>query len=90
MIIKQTKTIFAAYVPSVPSGAFLRRVFESKRIIIIVMSSALAIILKPILWGWAVCLTDGRELARFHGLGAHGRALRYVQSWWAVPDAQAG
>ncbi|MBV9001738.1 MAG: hypothetical protein JO304_21955 [Solirubrobacterales bacterium] len=54
------------------------------------MSSALAIILKPILWGWAVCLTDGRELARFHGLGAHGRALRYVQSWWAVPDAQAG
>lgn len=54
------------------------------------MSSALAIILKPILWGWAVCLTDGRELARFHGLGARGRALRYVQSWWAVSGATAG
>lgn len=30
--------------------------------------------------GWAVCLTDGRELARFRGPGARVRALRYVRS----------
>jgi hypothetical protein len=42
------------------------------------MTHALAIMLKPILGGWAVCLTDGRELARFRGPGAHGRALRFV------------
>jgi hypothetical protein len=42
------------------------------------MPHALAIMLKPILGGWAVCLTDGRELARFRGPGAHGRALRFV------------
>ena len=29
----------------------------------------LAIILKPIFGGWAVCLTDGRELVRFRGPG---------------------
>jgi hypothetical protein len=44
------------------------------------MKSTLAIILKPILWGWAVCLTDGRELARFHGPGARCRALHYVRA----------
>lgn len=44
------------------------------------MKSTLAIILKPILWGWAVCLTDGRELARFHGPGARWRALQYVRA----------
>ena len=54
------------------------------------MSSALAIILKPIQWGWAVCLTDGRELARFHGLGARARALRYVRSWPVSGAAAAG
>jgi hypothetical protein len=41
---------------------------------------ALAIILKPISWGWAVCLTDGRELARFRGPGARWRALHYVEA----------
>ncbi|HTU86980.1 MAG TPA: hypothetical protein VMF57_15495 [Solirubrobacteraceae bacterium] len=40
---------------------------------------ALSIILRPIQWGWAVCLTDGRELARFRGPGAHWRALHYVE-----------
>jgi hypothetical protein len=42
------------------------------------MTQALAIMLKPILGGWAVCLTDGRELARFRGPGARGRALRFL------------
>jgi hypothetical protein len=44
------------------------------------MTRTLAIILKPILWGWAVCLTDGRELARFQGPAARSRALRYVRA----------
>jgi hypothetical protein len=39
---------------------------------------ALALNLKPIDRGWAVTLTDGRELARFIGLGAKRRALRYL------------
>ena len=43
------------------------------------MRNAVAIVLKPILWGWAVCLTDGRELARFHGPGARGRALHWLR-----------
>jgi hypothetical protein len=40
--------------------------------------SALALILKPVPHGWAVSLTDGRELARFAGPGARWRALRYL------------
>ncbi|MDQ6777146.1 MAG: hypothetical protein M3071_13230 [Actinomycetota bacterium] len=39
---------------------------------------ALALILRPIRYGWAVCLTDGRELARFNGPWAKHRALRYL------------
>jgi hypothetical protein len=38
----------------------------------------LAITLKPVLFGWAVCLNDGRELARFHGPGSRWRAMRYL------------
>ncbi|HWF73762.1 MAG TPA: hypothetical protein VG186_10490 [Solirubrobacteraceae bacterium] len=34
--------------------------------------------LRPIRYGWAVCLTDGRELARFSGPWAKRRALRYL------------
>ncbi|HUZ30391.1 MAG TPA: hypothetical protein VMU90_14180 [Solirubrobacteraceae bacterium] len=41
--------------------------------------SALALILKPIDHGWAVMLSDGRELVRFVGLGARRRALRYLE-----------
>ena len=37
-----------------------------------------AVILKPIVHGWAVTLTDGRELGRFTGLWAKRRALRYL------------
>jgi hypothetical protein len=36
--------------------------------------------LRPITRGWAVTLTDGRELVRFTGLGARLRALRYLAS----------
>jgi hypothetical protein len=39
---------------------------------------ALALMLKRIHHGWAVALTDGRELARVHGLCAKGRALQYL------------
>jgi hypothetical protein len=38
----------------------------------------LALMLKPINHGWAVTLTNGRELVRFTGLGAKRRALRYL------------
>jgi hypothetical protein len=40
--------------------------------------NAAAVILKPIDHGWAVALTDGRELVRFRGLCAKRRALRYL------------
>ena len=49
--------------------------------------NALALMLKPINYGWAVTLTNGREVARFTGLGAKRRALRYLsgrsRSWEA-------
>ena len=38
----------------------------------------LAVMLQPVEHGWAVTLTDGRELARFIGPGAKRRALRYL------------
>lgn len=47
------------------------------------MKKTLAIILKPILGGWAVCLTDGRELARFRGPGAQDRAMHYLRAQFA-------
>ena len=58
----------------------LRVVFEYPRIIDLAMSNALAIVLKPLTWGWAVCLTNGREVARFYGPGARLRALRYLRT----------
>jgi len=42
--------------------------------------NAVAVLLTPIDHGWAVVLTDGRELARFTGLGARWRAIRYIAS----------
>ena len=39
---------------------------------------ALRLMLKQIHHGWAVALTDGSELARFHGLWAKRRALHYL------------
>ena len=38
----------------------------------------LAVMLKPIEHGWAVTLSNGRELVRFKGLGAKRRALLYL------------
>lgn len=40
--------------------------------------SGLAVMLKQIESGWAVTLTDGRELARFTGFGAKARAMCYM------------
>jgi hypothetical protein len=40
--------------------------------------TALALIIRPTRHGWAVYLTDGRELARFRGPGSKWRALRYL------------
>jgi hypothetical protein len=42
------------------------------------MNNPVALTFKRILAGWAVCLPDGRELARFRGPGAGARALRYA------------
>jgi len=41
--------------------------------------SPVAILLTPVPFGWALYLSDGRELARFRGPGARWRALRYLQ-----------
>jgi hypothetical protein len=41
--------------------------------------NALRMIISPIRHGWAVQLTDGRELARFLGPGARWRAMRYLR-----------
>jgi hypothetical protein len=40
--------------------------------------NALALTIRPTPYGWAVCLTDGRELARFFGPNAKRRALRHL------------
>jgi hypothetical protein len=42
---------------------------------------ALALTITPTRDGWAVGLTDGSELARFHGIGAKRRAMRYLTSY---------
>ena len=38
----------------------------------------LTVVVRPIALGWAVQLSNGQELVRFHGPGALGRAWRYV------------
>jgi hypothetical protein len=55
---------------------------------------ALWMMIRPIRHGWAVQLSDGRELARFLGPGARWRATRYLQraaealrNSGATPDA---
>jgi hypothetical protein len=42
--------------------------------------NALTLMLRHIDHGWAVTLSDGRELVRFTGFGARRRALRYLAS----------
>jgi hypothetical protein len=44
------------------------------------MASANTMSVAPVEGGWAVMLTDGRELARFTGRNARHNALRYVAS----------
>lgn len=41
--------------------------------------TALSMMIRPIPRGWMVQLSDGRELARFHGPGAEWRAIRYLR-----------
>jgi hypothetical protein len=40
--------------------------------------TALGLMIGPAHGGWAVYLSDGHEVARFRGLGARRRALRYI------------
>jgi hypothetical protein len=40
--------------------------------------NALSLTITPIRHGWAVRLSDGRELARFYGPWARLRATRYL------------
>ena len=42
--------------------------------------TALTLMLRPVPGGWAVYLANGRELARYRGLAARWRALRFVAS----------
>jgi hypothetical protein len=51
--------------------------------------TALEVMTAPTSDGWAVYLTDGRELARFRGLFAKQRALRYLAGA-SVQQSRAG
>jgi hypothetical protein len=50
--------------------------------------NAFSLMLKHIRNGWAVTLSDGRELVRFTGFGAKRRALRYVAHHYFGPEAR--
>jgi hypothetical protein len=52
--------------------------------------TALALIIRPTRHGWAIYLTDGRELARFNGPAAKRRALRYLASTTKALQDPAG
>jgi hypothetical protein len=41
---------------------------------------ALSMMIAPTSDGWGVYLSDGRQLARFRGIAARWRALRYLTS----------
>jgi hypothetical protein len=41
---------------------------------------ALAMMIAPTSDGWGVFLSDGRQLARFRGIAARWRALRYLSN----------
>jgi hypothetical protein len=62
----------------------VRFLFEMRAKLQAAMTNTLAITLKPIFGGWAVCLSDGRRLALFRGPGARLRALRYVEAQWGL------
>jgi hypothetical protein len=40
--------------------------------------AALTVMLRQVPGGWAVYLSNGRELARYRGLAARWRALRFI------------
>jgi hypothetical protein len=48
-----------------------------------------ALTLRPITLGWAVVLTTGTELARYHGPLAHVRALRHIASISGTSSARS-
>jgi hypothetical protein len=50
--------------------------------------TAVALMLRPTGDGWAVYLTDGRELARYRGLYSRRRAERFLERYVGslVPD----
>jgi hypothetical protein len=60
------------------AGSFARLGIEGPALVVYVDMVALAMVLVPVAHGWAVRLTDGRELARFSGLFARRRALRFA------------
>jgi hypothetical protein len=41
--------------------------------------TALALMIRPTGDGWGVYLTNGRELARFRGIGSKWRAAQYLR-----------
>jgi hypothetical protein len=43
--------------------------------------TALSLMMRPTDDGWAVCLTDGHELARYRGFCSKQLALRYLQRY---------
>jgi hypothetical protein len=49
--------------------------------------NTLSVILKPSSAGWLIYLTDGREVARFRGLGSHpaSAALRFTAGTQHTP-----
>jgi hypothetical protein len=42
--------------------------------------TALTMMIAPTSDGWGVYLSDGRQLARFRGIAARWRAVRYLSS----------
>jgi len=56
----------------------VRVLLQTWPIIQISISQTVAISLKPVFAGWAVCLSDRHELARFRGPGARFRAVWYL------------
>ncbi len=43
--------------------------------------TSLALMIRQTRYGWAVGLTDGSEIARFNGVWAKRRALRYLSAY---------
>jgi hypothetical protein len=60
------------------SRIFLRNSFDTSVKINNTMTEILEVMFKRIFAGWAVVLSDGREIARFRGPFARARARRLV------------